>query len=114
VEFARQRRELIKPDCSIVDQVIHNVLWGHGIYERLGIRLIAFDEASEYRAMDGVWNRGNVTYELGHYRLFGNGNYPLLLHMYDRSRRLCDSVWNACKPVFLDDSDHAKCKVMAK
>jgi hypothetical protein len=114
VSFMRAKRHRIIGSCYIVDQVVHNILWGSGLYADLGFRLVAFDKGSVYRAMDGVWNRDNVTYELGHYRLYDDRDYPLVLHMFDRSRRLCDSAWKACKPVFLDDSDHAKCKLFAR
>jgi hypothetical protein len=113
-DFVKRKKRAMVPTCSYVNQVSFNMLIGNGAYRDKGIRVKIYKEHHVYRAMDGVWNRRNVTYELGEYRLFEDGNYPLVCHMFDRSQRFCDSAKAACPPLFETGDTHIRCKVWAR
>jgi hypothetical protein len=109
--YVRARPQRIVKGCDYVDQVIHNILIHDGSYEEHGVNVKVFNMSSVFWAMNGVWNKQKVVYRIGEYRLFENGPYPLVLHMFDRSRRFCMSVREACAPVF-DPGEQQRCKML--
>jgi hypothetical protein len=111
VEYVMRVGRLLNPDCSYVNTVLFNELIGEGVFEKKNIDVMVLGDDSLYRGLSGVWNRTNVTYALGDYRLFANGGYPLVLHMYDRSRRFCQSARMACPVLFHTQDEHLKCKI---
>jgi hypothetical protein len=108
-EYADQKRHLMLPDCQYLNTVVFNILIDGGSTRNISIKI--FDEGSHYRTLTGVWGRKNVTYSLGEYRLFKKGEYPLVLHMFDRSKQFCESVRTACPPLFRTLDDHMWCKI---
>jgi hypothetical protein len=111
VHYVMSKRRLLNPDCSYLNTVLFNLLIGEGVFEREKIDVRVLGDESLYRGLSGVLNRTNVTYALGQYRLFGDGGYPLVLHMYDRSRKFCKSAGTACPALFYTKDEHLKCKI---
>jgi hypothetical protein len=111
VKYLHMKRHRITENCHFINQVIFNLIIGQGIVQKRGARVVVWKEASAYRALDMVWRRRNVTYLLGHYRLFENGVYPLVLHMFDRSKRFCNSAIRACPAQFYSRDEHLRCKL---
>jgi hypothetical protein len=97
-------KELQSIDKSILkkmdmaDQVVANVCYNSGLFSR--VKMKVWREADEYRVIWNLYGRANVSYRIGEYRLFADGKYPLLVHMYDRGRSFLKSVFNACPPLF--------------
>jgi hypothetical protein len=90
----RSVRSTLLDIMEMADQVIANVLYGSGLLSKINIRI--WREADEYRAIWNLFDRANVTYRIGEYRLFADGKYPLVVHMYDRGKRFLESVVEAC------------------
>jgi hypothetical protein len=99
-EFADTIPESKLVRIPITDQVIMNVLLGLGAFQNKGISFRFWGLPDEYRVLWSYFGRTNATYLLGEYRLFKDGKYPLLLHMFDRWRGLSRSVNKACPPLF--------------
>jgi hypothetical protein len=109
----KKRKRRITPTCSYVNQVLFNMLIGSGVYQRLNLKVKLYTDRHVFRALDGVWNRSNVQYEIGEYRLYEDGDYPLVCHMFDRSQRFCNSVKAACPALFDIGDDYIRCKIWA-
>jgi hypothetical protein len=91
------------------DQVIVNILYGLGrLSPANGIKMRIWKEPDEYRTAWMLFGRPNVTYRIGEYRLYAGGHYPLVVHMYDRSKGFRDSVVKACPQEFATKDPYSR------
>jgi hypothetical protein len=87
-------------EAVMVDQVAINLMYGLGEFDRNGIAIRVWNEHDPYRVIWKLFDRANVSYLLGDYRLYLGEIYPLVIHMFDRSTGFRDSVVKACPPLF--------------
>jgi hypothetical protein len=84
----------------IPDQVIVNAMVHTNVTAAAGLPVRFYECFHEYHVMIFLFNRKNLTYRLGDYRAHAGGAYPLVVHLYDRSRRFSRSVRELCPPAF--------------
>jgi hypothetical protein len=93
----------------VPDQVIVNVLIRMGLISNVQMRF--YNGFEEYIAMWKWFGIPNVTYRLGGFRLWADGTYPTLVHMYDRGHAICASVSEICPPLFPTVDQYTRCFV---
>jgi hypothetical protein len=91
----------------VTDQVIVNVVIRMNWVENVKLRFYRGFE--EYTALWKWFGIQNVTYRLGDFKLWENGSYPLIIHMYDRGREICSSVATICPPLFPTGDGYTRC-----
>jgi hypothetical protein len=94
----------------IPDQVVINSMIHTNVVSDAGIRIRYYQSFDEYHIMLYLFDRPNLTYAVGHYREFQNGSYPLVVHLFDRSKRFCRSVPNVCPQMFPMQDSYVRCQ----
>jgi hypothetical protein len=99
--------EVMKAVYYVPDQVIVNVIirmkWTGNV------KLRFYRGVEEYVAMWRFFGIRNVTYRLGDFKLWKDGPYPLVVHMYDRGRKICRSVSEVCPALFPTGHAYTRC-----
>jgi hypothetical protein len=108
LEYAAKIPLSILERIPMTDQVFTNTLLSLGVLEARGVPFRFWKEGEPYIAMWNIWERHNVTYRLGDFRLFENGMYPLGLHMFDRHKGFTFSVLGACPESFKTGSPYVR------
>jgi hypothetical protein len=91
----------------VTDQVLVNVVIGMNWVENVKLRF--YHGFEEYIALWKWFRIRNVTYRLGYFKLWKDGPYPLIVHMYDRGRAICTSVTEICPPTFPTGDAYTRC-----
>jgi hypothetical protein len=114
-EFLRQwanyagqiSRERLANISFIPDQVITNVIIRMGLLSNLTIRF--YHAFEEYSSLWDWYGTKNATWWLGEFRLWKDGPFPMIVHMYDRSGGFCKSVNELCPPLFPVTDQYVRC-----
>lgn len=91
------------PDQAIVNGLIcTHALDDHGIKYHL------YTAQEEYISLHKIYRAPNLNFSLGNF-LFNSSQYPLLIHLFDRSKKFCQSVLDACPQTFDIPFSYIRC-----
>lgn len=99
-------KELI--NTGYPDQAIVNALVCGNILDQHGIKYHLYTQSENYVSLHKIFRRKELNFSLGNF-IFNSSYYPVLIHLFDRSRMFCKSVLDACPPYFDIPFDYIRC-----
>lgn len=81
------------------DQAIVNSLICGNILTEIHIKYRLYNASDEYITIYKLFRNRYLDFSLGNF-IYQSEEYPLLIHLFDRSRQFCKSVLDSCPPIF--------------
>ncbi|OHT05377.1 hypothetical protein TRFO_05962 [Tritrichomonas foetus] len=111
--FIQQTEKLSKSDfvdlieTQFPDQAIVNSFICGGIFDENGIKYHLYHATDDYISLYLLF-RNKLNFTLGNF-IWNSTKFPLLIHLFDRSKRFCKSVTKACPPTFNSTFPYIRC-----
>lgn len=104
----------ISPDVMskfdwIPDQVLFNIMINMNYTIKNKIPLKLYKKEDPFMVLTSIFKWKNLTWDLGNFRADPNGSYPLVVHLYDRNKVLCNSVLAKCPATFPTMDNYSRC-----
>lgn len=92
----------------IPDQVIINSLIVANITQKAGIPIRLYENTEDYIVMMNLF-RAKLDFALGRLQVNKSFGYPLVIHLFDRIQKFCDSVQTLCPKLFDQPDPYIRC-----
>lgn len=99
-------KELV--DTGFPDQSIVNALVCGQILDEHGIKYHLYTVHEDYVSLHKIYRNKTLNLTLGNF-IYDSSYYPLLVHLFDRSKMFCQSVLNACPQTFDIPFEYIRC-----